>query len=115
MSPSAWLLLSYKVPPEPAKGRVALWRSLKGMGAVYLQSGVCLLPKTDDHVRRLQMLENDIAGMQGEAAILETGARDGGQEEEVEGASAREGNSVSVRAALGGVRIRKTKKISIYV
>jgi hypothetical protein len=24
------------------------------MGAVYLQAGVCLLPKTDDHVRRQQ-------------------------------------------------------------
>src|SRR3546814_19208258 len=53
------------------------------MGAVYLQSGVCLLPKTDDHVRRLKMLENDIAGMQGEAVILETVALDRGQEEKV--------------------------------
>ena len=83
MSPSSWLLLTYKVPPEPAKGRVALWRRLKGMGAVYLQSGVCLLPKTDDHVRRLKMLENDIAEMQGEAVILETVALDRGQEEKV--------------------------------
>jgi hypothetical protein len=58
-----WLLLTYKIPPEPSKKRVAIWRRLKGMGAVYLQSGVCLLPKTDDHVRRLKMLENDITNM----------------------------------------------------
>src|SRR5438445_430154 len=57
----SWLILTYKVPPEPAAKRIALWRRLKGMGAVYLQNGVCLLPKTDDHVRRLKMLENDIA------------------------------------------------------
>ena len=44
-----------------ASKRVALWRRLKGLGAVYLQNGVCLLPKTDDHVRRLKMLENDVA------------------------------------------------------
>src|SRR6266853_2064791 len=56
-----WLLLTYKVPPEPAAKRIALWRRLKGMGAVYLQNGVCLLPKTDDHIRRLKMLENDVA------------------------------------------------------
>ena len=49
-----WLLLTYKIPPEPSKKRVAIWRRLKGMGAVYLQSGVCLLPKTDDYVRRLR-------------------------------------------------------------
>lgn len=80
-----WLLLTYKVPPEPASKRIALWRRLKGMGAVYLQNGVCLLPKTDDHVRRLKMLENEVAEMAGEAVLLETVALDRGQEEKVIG------------------------------
>ena len=78
-----WLLLTYKVPPEPAAKRIALWRRLKGMGAVYLQNSVCLLPKTDDHVRRLKMLENDVAEMSGDAVILETIALDRSQEEKV--------------------------------
>jgi len=78
-----WLLLTYKVPPEPAAKRIALWRRLKGMGAVYLQNGVCLLPKTDDHVRRLKMLENEVGEMGGEAVILETVALDRGQEDKV--------------------------------
>lgn len=78
-----WLLLTYKVPPEPAKKRIALWRRLKGMGAVYLQNGVCLLPKTDDHTRRLKMVENDIAEMAGESVILETVALDRAQEDKV--------------------------------
>ena len=78
-----WLLMTYKVPPEPAAKRVALWRRLKGMGAVYLQNGVCLLPKTDDHVRRLKMLENDIAEMGGEAVLLEAVALDRSQKEKV--------------------------------
>jgi len=78
-----WLLLTYKVSPEPAAKRVSLWRKLKGMGAVYLQNGVCLLPKTDDHVRRLKMLENDIAEAKGEAVILETVALDAAQEAKV--------------------------------
>jgi hypothetical protein len=79
----SWLLLSYKVPAEPAAKRVALWRRLKGMGAVYLQNGVCLLPKTDDHARRLKMLENDIREMSGEAVILAAVALDRLQEEKV--------------------------------
>ncbi len=78
-----WLLFTYKIPAEPAAGRVGIWRRLKGMGAVYLQSGVCLLPRTDDHVRRLKMLENDATGMGGEAVILETVAFDTGQEAKV--------------------------------
>mgnify|MGYP007060996629 FL=1 len=53
------------------------------MGAVYLQNGVCLLPKTDDHVRRLKMIENDVAEMGGEAVILETVALDRAQEDKV--------------------------------
>lgn len=83
MKTTTWLLLTYKVPPEPAKKRIALWRKLKGMGAVYLQSGVCLLPKNDDHVRRLKILENDIGEMGGESLLLETVALDRGQEEKV--------------------------------
>lgn len=83
MTQISWLLLTYKVPPEPAKRRVALWRKLKGMGAVYLQNGVCLLPKTDDHVRRLKMIENDIVEMEGTSVILETIALDRVQEEKV--------------------------------
>jgi DNA-binding transcriptional regulator PaaX len=78
-----WLLLTYKVPAEPASKRVALWRRLKSMGAVYLQNGVCLLPETDDHVRRLKMLENDIAEIGGEAVILEAVALDRLQEDKV--------------------------------
>ncbi len=83
MSEIIWLLLTYKVPPEPAAKRMAVWRRLKGMGAVYLQNGVCLLPKTDDHVRRLKMLENDVAEAKGESVILETVALDRVQEEKV--------------------------------
>jgi hypothetical protein len=83
MATYPWLLLTYKVPPEPASKRVALWRRLKSMGAVYLQNGVCLLPKTDDHARRLKMLANDIAEMGGEAVILEAVALDHRQEDKV--------------------------------
>lgn len=78
-----WLLLTYKVPAEPTTRRIGLWRRLKALGAVYLQNGVCLLPKTDEHARWLKMLENDIAEMNGECVLLETVALDRRQEEKV--------------------------------
>jgi hypothetical protein len=78
-----WLLLTYRVPPEPARKRIALWRKIKGLGAVYLQNGVCLLPKTDDHLRRLKITENEIAEMGGEAFLLETVGLDRVQEEKL--------------------------------
>ena len=83
MNAQNWLLLTYKVPPEPAKKRIALWRKLNGMGAVYLQNGVCLLPKTDDHTRRLKIIENEINEMAGDSVLLETVALDRAQEDKV--------------------------------
>ncbi len=79
----SWILLTYKVPPEPAAKRVALWRRLKAMGAIYLQNGVCVLPRTDDHVRQLKMLENEVTEMGGEAVLLETTSLDKGQQDKV--------------------------------
>ena len=83
MTSEKWLVLTYKIPPEPAARRVAVWRKLKAMGAVYLQNGVCLLPQTDDHVRRLRVLENDIASNGGDAVLLSTVGLDAAQEEKV--------------------------------
>uniref|UniRef100_A0A4P9D7U5 ChrB domain protein n=1 Tax=hospital metagenome TaxID=1755691 RepID=A0A4P9D7U5_9ZZZZ len=79
MNAQNWLLLTYKVPPEPAKKRIALWRKLTGMGAVYLQNGVCLLPTTDDHTRRLKIIENQINEMAGEFRPAENGCADRAQ------------------------------------
>ena len=78
-----WLLLTYKVPPEPAAKRVAIWRRLKSMGAVYLQNGVCVVPKTAHHARQLKVLENEVAALKGEAVILETVALDRAQEAKI--------------------------------
>ncbi len=83
MTAQNWLLLIYKVPAEPAKKRIALWRKLKGMGGIYLQGGVCLLPHTVDHARRLKIIENEINEMAGESVLLETVALDRAQEEKV--------------------------------
>ena len=83
MAEHPWLLLTYKVPPEPASKRIAIWRRLKSMGAVYLQNGVCLLPRTDDHARWMKILENDITEMGGDAVILETVAFDRAQDDKV--------------------------------
>lgn len=78
-----WLILAYKLPTEPAAGRVGMWRKLKAMGGVYLQSGVCLLPKTADHARRLKMLENEATELGGEAVVLDAVGFDSAQREKV--------------------------------
>lgn len=39
-----WLLISLSSAGAPASLRVLVWRRLRGLGAVYLQQSVCLLP-----------------------------------------------------------------------
>lgn len=77
---SEWLTFAYKVPAEPASGRVALWRKLKAMGAIYIRSGVCVLPRDAEHERRLKILENDVTTLGGEALLLMSAALDPAQE-----------------------------------
>lgn len=44
MAKHRFLQLVYRMPSKPTAGRVAVWRSLKKAGAVYLQDSVCVLP-----------------------------------------------------------------------
>ena len=46
MRPTKFIVLVYRMPAKPTAGRVAVWRSLKKAGAVYLQDSVCVLPDT---------------------------------------------------------------------
>jgi len=39
-----WLLLVYRVPSEPSRNRVSVWRELKRRGALFVQSCVCVFP-----------------------------------------------------------------------
>ena len=41
-----FLLLVYRMPAKPTAGRVAVWRNLKKMGAVYVQDSACVIPDT---------------------------------------------------------------------
>ena len=48
MAPQRFLQLVYRMPSKPTAGRVAVWRSLKKVGAVYLQDSACVLPDTEE-------------------------------------------------------------------
>jgi hypothetical protein len=66
-----WLLLHYKLPPEPSALRVYVWRKLKRLGAVLFQDAVWLLPLTPRTQEQFQWLATEIVEMGGEAALWE--------------------------------------------
>lgn len=39
-----WLLVSYRAPKEPSTARVAAWRRLHRLGALYIGPSTCLVP-----------------------------------------------------------------------
>ncbi|GAB3366074.1 MULTISPECIES: Chromate resistance protein ChrB [Amycolatopsis] len=69
-APRGWLLLIYRVPPEPTRLRATVWRRLKGLGAVYLQNSVATLPAAPAAERALRKLRHEIVEMGGTAQLL---------------------------------------------
>jgi len=65
------VLLVYRLPREPSRHRVAVWRKLRDLGAIYLKDGVAALP--EDSVTREQMewLQLRVREAGGEATLWE--------------------------------------------
>jgi ChrB-like protein len=78
--PGGWLVLVYRVPSEPTRLRAAVWRRLKGLGAIYLQNSVAALPASLAAERALRRLRSEILDMSGTAALLSCAVLAGEQE-----------------------------------
>jgi DNA-binding transcriptional regulator PaaX len=63
--PKGWLLLTYRVPSEPSRNRVSVWRELKRLGALFLQNCVCIVPDLPDCRAGLDAAEEKIAAAGG--------------------------------------------------
>ena len=68
---AAWLLLVYKVSPEPTSRRVYVWRKLKRLGALLLHDSIWVLPPTPYTREQMQWLAAEIVEMEGEAIVWE--------------------------------------------
>jgi hypothetical protein len=67
---TGWLLLIYRVPPEPTRLRSTVWRRIKSLGAIYLQNSVAALPASPASERSLRKLRREILDMSGTAILL---------------------------------------------
>ncbi len=77
-----WVLLVYRIPREPSRHRVAVWRKLRDLGAIYLQDGVAALPEDAVTREQLEWLQLRVREAGGEATLWE--ARPGTVAEEAE-------------------------------
>lgn len=66
-----WLIMIYHLPREPSRHRVAVWRKLKTLGALYLQDGVAALPEDAVTREQLEWLQLRVREAGGEATLWE--------------------------------------------
>ena len=66
-----WVILIYHLPREPSRHRVAVWRRLKTLGALYLQDGVAALPEDAVTREQLEWLQLRIREAGGKATLWE--------------------------------------------
>ena len=71
-----WVVLTYRVPQEPSRHRVALWRELRRAGAVSLQQATWdlpLHPGTEETIDRVVAL---VERAEGEVFVFTASPRD---------------------------------------
>ncbi len=72
-----WLLLLYALQTRGSSKRVGLWRTLKKLGAVSLNTSAYLLPDTPAHYERFQWIAKQIRDDGGQASIVRTSEIEG--------------------------------------
>jgi hypothetical protein len=65
-----WLLFSSSTAGGGASLRVAVWRKLRSLGALYLQQSVCVIPARPEVVRETRRLADRIRAQGGSARLI---------------------------------------------
>lgn len=75
-----WLLLVYRIPSEPTRLRAGVWRKLKGLGAVYLQSSTAAIPASRPNERAMRALRAEIVELGGTGYLFRANPSAGGEQ-----------------------------------
>src|SRR5262245_6718149 len=80
-----WTVLAVRLPVEPSRYRVAVWRELRRTGALSLGQGVWALPATPAFEQGLERAVALIERGEGDALLLQAQGRDQAQADRLEG------------------------------
>ena len=101
------MLLVYRIPREPSRHPVAVWRKLRDLGALYLQDGVAALPEDAVTREQLEWLQLRVREAGGEATLWEAKPGTVAEEAELVGAF-RSSREEAYRAIIAGAeRLRR--------
>jgi hypothetical protein len=66
----AWRLITYRLPAEPSRHRVAVWRELRRLGALTLQQGTWAVPDGEPFEAGLAQVVEAIKAAGGQPVVL---------------------------------------------
>lgn len=64
-----WVLLSYRMPREPSTPRIAVWRTLRGLGVAQLGDGLVALPADARTREHLEWVADQVREASGAAGV----------------------------------------------
>jgi vacuolar-type H+-ATPase subunit I/STV1 len=66
-----WVLLTYRLPTEPSRHRVAVWRELRRVGAVSLQQATWAVPARPEFLEAIERAVDLIERAEGEVLVFD--------------------------------------------
>src|SRR5215831_4497509 len=66
----SWRVITYRLPPEPSRYRVAVWRELRRLGAVALQQGTWAVPDGEPFEAGFAQVVEEIKTAGGQPVVL---------------------------------------------
>ena len=76
----SWLLVTASTAGATDSLRVAIWRKLRSLGALYLQQSVCVLPARPDVAREIRRLVERARASGGAVRVLRINFEDGNEQ-----------------------------------
>ena len=83
MAPISWILLSSRLPREPSRLRLAVWRRLKRLGAILLHDALWVLPADAKTREAFEWLAQEIEEQGGTAWVWEAASLSPQQDRQV--------------------------------
>jgi len=81
--PGQWVLLAYRIPREPSRPRIAVWRKLERLGVARIGDGLVALPADARTREQLEWTAEEITEAGGTAMVWLASPSTSGQEQQI--------------------------------
>jgi len=81
-----WIVFVYRLPAQPSRHRVGVWRELRRIGALPIQQSIYILPEGKENLEALARVASSVEGVGGESYLLKAAPLDQGTASRLEAA-----------------------------